>query len=409
MPDGWAMSTVGEVCQMVKRGRAPLYADEGLLVISQKCVREENRLDLDPARCTDVDNRPVPEWSLVRAGDTLVASTGRGTLGRAAFVSSLPVDATVDSHVTIVRPLPELVVPAFLGLVLSSMRAELEAYGSGSTNQTELSREAISNISFRLPPLGVQRRVVDLVDAVDTARAEAQRLAERSVAAENAIRSTVMDELLATQSTRLAEVVQVTNGRQRSPKHAQGDHMHRYVRAANVKDGALVLDEPMFMNFTPQEQVRYRLVPGDVLVTEGCGSRSQIGASCQWAGEIEGVVCFQNHLLRLRTKDEAALPQRFVYQWALWAFRTGVFAEIATGTNIFSLGTGRVSELSFPRAEPTAFRQALGILEEAEHHSKAAIAEADALSRLRSALLGELLSGEREIPGSYDDLVGLVA
>ena len=283
-------------------------------------------------------------------------------------------------------------------------------HAAGTVNRRRsLAYKAFAELRVDVPPLVVQRRVVDLVDAVETARAEAQRLAERSVAAENAIRSTVMDELLATQSTRLAEVVQVTNGRQRSPKHAQGDDMHRYVRAANVKDGALVLDEPMFMNFTPQEQVRYRLVPGDVLVTEGCGSRSQIGASCQWAGEIEGVVCFQNHLLRLRTKDEAALPQRFVYQWALWAFRTGVFAEIATGTNIFSLGTGRVSELSFPRAGLAAFHQALGILEEAEHHSKAAVAEADALSRLRSALLGELLSGEREIHGSYDELVGLVA
>ena len=188
----WATTTVGDVVRLVKRGRAPAYADDGLVVLSQKCVREENTLELGAARCTDADKRPIPDWAYVTVGDTLVASTGRGTLGRASYVAALPFDATVDSHVTIVRPESELVLPAYLGLVLSAMRSELEAYGSGSTNQTELSREAISSISIPLPPGSVQHDIVNLIDAFDSAIRPISSIVE----ALTSVRSSMLDELL---------------------------------------------------------------------------------------------------------------------------------------------------------------------------------------------------------------------
>ena len=78
--------------------------------------------------------------------------------------------------------------------------------------------------------------------------------------------------------------------------------MVRYLRAANVKDGSLDLSDVKEMDFNPAEQVTYALRPGDVLVTEGAGSLAAVGASAVWDGELDGIVCFQNTLLRLRAK-----------------------------------------------------------------------------------------------------------
>src|SRR5438128_832002 len=83
---------------------------------------------------------------------------------------------------------------------------------------------------------------------------------------------------------RLGDRVEITMGRQRSPKHAQGDHVIPYLRAANIKDGELALESILEMNFAPAEQEKFGLRLGDVLVTEGCGSLAQIGASAQWNG-----------------------------------------------------------------------------------------------------------------------------
>ncbi|MER7208867.1 restriction endonuclease subunit S [Streptosporangium sp. NPDC000239] len=144
--------------------------------------------------------------------------------------------------------------------------------------------------------------------------------------------------------TSLRGVAEVALGRQRAPQHADGPHMVPYLRAANVKDGELALDDVMSMNFTPQEQKTFSLIPGDVLVTEGSGSLSSVGAAAVWAGEIGGAVCFQNTLLRLRPR-QGVTDGRFLGWWARSAFGSGLFASIATGANIYHVSAERVRSL----------------------------------------------------------------
>lgn len=116
--------------------------------------------------------------------------------------------------------------------------------------------------------------------------------------------------------------------------------MTRYLRAANVKDGALDLDDVLSMNFTPSEQRIFSLRPGDVLITEGSGSLTAVGASARWSGEMSGAVCFQNTLVRLRALR--LTDSGFLSWWCRHAFASGLFASIATGANIFHLSAERV-------------------------------------------------------------------
>jgi type I restriction enzyme S subunit len=116
------------------------------------------------------------------------------------------------------------------------------------------------------------------------------------------------------------------------------------MRAANVSDGRLNLEDVKEMNFTPGEQLVFALRPGDVLVTEGSGSLGAVGASAVWRGEIPGTVCFQNTLLRLRPRDGQTDP-RFLAWWSRATFADGVYASIASGANIFHLSADRVRAL----------------------------------------------------------------
>lgn len=144
----------------------------------------------------------------------------------------------------------------------------------------------------------------------------------------------------------------VALGRQRSPEHESGPFMTRYLRAANVKDGSLDLTDVKEMNFTPAERGVFALRPGDVLVTEGAGSLTAVGASAVWNGEVTGAVCFQNTLLRLRpTGDTNA---RFLAWWARHAYTSGLFASVASGANIFHLSAERVRSLPTLRPPPRA-------------------------------------------------------
>lgn len=162
----WISAPVSDITTLIKRGKAPLYADTGMLVLNQRCIRA-NKIDLEPARFTDSSKRPLPKYALVAPSDVLVTSTGRGTVGRSALAPDLDEPFTVDSHVSIVRPDSERVSPGYLALVLSARQADLVSLQSGSTTQTELSPTAIGSVVVPVPPIAEQCRIVDVMAAVD--------------------------------------------------------------------------------------------------------------------------------------------------------------------------------------------------------------------------------------------------
>ena len=296
-------------------------------------------------------------------------------------------------------------VPEFLNLVMCQPpvwgQVWRESTGSTATSRNRWKEDRFLAWQLLLPSVAEQRRIVDLIHHVDQPHDRAHVVAQRARRLGDAVR----DEWFTERSTLarpLRSVVEVTNGRLRNPRNASGPHMTRYVRSANVQDGRLDLDEPMHMNFTPAEQKRYALRPGDVLVTEGSGSRASIGASCQWHGQIPGVVCFQNHLLRLRPLPGCGLPPSLIYQWALWSHRTGRFAEIATGTNILSLGVERVAAMSIPVDQPAEVLALVSTMEAIQGEEHAATALAASTAGLRSAVLSALLSGDDQLTPSYD-------
>lgn len=143
---------------------------------------------------------------------------------------------------------------------------------------------------------------------------------------------------------RVSQAVDVRLGRQRSPAHEQGGHPICYLRSANITDGALDLTDVKSMNFTPAEQAVFRLREGDILVTEGSGSREAVGASAVWRGNLPGTTCFQNTLLRLRPRA-GVTDGRFVAWWARHAHGSGQFAAGATGANILHLGSDGIKRI----------------------------------------------------------------
>lgn len=143
------------------------------------------------------------------------------------------------------------------------------------------------------------------------------------------------------------QLAEVDLGRQRSPEHEDGEFMVSYLRSANIGDGVLLLDDVKQMNFTPREQTAFALQSGDVLVTEGSGSRSAVGQSAVWRADLPGVICFQNTVLRIRAR-QARADGRFLAWWARYAHAAGLMATVASGANILHLSAEELRRLPVP-------------------------------------------------------------
>ncbi len=161
IPEGWELKSVSELTQLISRGITPKYNDESgkSFVINQKCIRD-NKLNLELARRQD---KEIPDSKLVQKGDVLINSTGAGTLGRVTQVHEALPDTTVDTHVTIVRPLQEI-SSAWFGAAISNIESYIETLGEGATNQLELKREVIGRIDLVCPAIDIQNQFQKIVE-----------------------------------------------------------------------------------------------------------------------------------------------------------------------------------------------------------------------------------------------------
>ncbi|MBS2966348.1 restriction endonuclease subunit S [Actinocrinis puniceicyclus] len=177
----------------LNRGQSPKYSDcDSMLVINQKCVRD-GRILLGSARKTQTARVHVDRK--LRFGDVLINSTGVGTLGRVGIWSH-DLEATVDSHVTIVRVNPAVVQPIIGGFALLAAQPEIEAMGEGSTGQTELSRAKLGTVKVRIPDFGRNELAARLSALENSSNAVLQEVVSLT-----ALRDTLLPKLMSGQLT----------------------------------------------------------------------------------------------------------------------------------------------------------------------------------------------------------------
>ena len=172
VPDNWAWTTLGEICLFLSRGKSPKYSDSDKTypVFAQKCNLKEGGISLEQARFLDPST--ICKWSeeyKLKTGDVLVNSTGTGTVGRTrlfheSYLKHYPF-VVPDSHVSVIRTASEIKSEFVFAYISSKLIQEyLEDNLAGSTNQKELYIGVLSDLSFPLPPLAEQQRIVTEIE-----------------------------------------------------------------------------------------------------------------------------------------------------------------------------------------------------------------------------------------------------
>ena len=169
IPESWCWCRLGEICNEIKRGKSPKYADKSnFLAFAQKCNVKTGGIDLGLALY--LDEKSITRYSetdnLVQ-GDIVINSTGGGTMGRVGLYET-KVPAGIkgvypDSHVTVIRSIGNI-NQHYLFYVLKLNQPVLEKCGTGSTNQTELKPAVLANFVIPLPPLAEQKRIVKAIE-----------------------------------------------------------------------------------------------------------------------------------------------------------------------------------------------------------------------------------------------------
>lgn len=399
MRDGWREVAVEDVAKVVgggtPRSNVPDFWGGEVAWLTPKDLSDR------PARYTSQGRRSITEAGLKGSGAKVlppgaVLLTSRAPVGYVS-VAAGPI-ATNQGFKSLL--LDDTQIPEFWYYLLGHSTAYLQANSGGSTFQ-EISGAALKRLRFLVPPRDEQERIVDLIAALDTniEAIQTNRINARSALTQ--VRHQIFSGLGGTHGTaRADEVFEMLLGRQKSARQSVGEHVIPYIRAANISDAGFRLGDVQTMNFSPKEQERYCIQPGDVLLVEG----GSLGQSAVWDGDLPGAVGFDKHVIRLRPRNGTS-STAYAFHWTKWAYETGQFDAEATGITIRALGFGRASAMHVAHV-PAAEQQELLEPLEAFEATWAQIGESlERLTALRSNLLTALLSGTHQVPDSYDSLI----
>ncbi len=162
IPNGWSVTVLDELCSFISRGLTPKYDESSNeLILGQTCVRN-NIVTLNNARRHKPKQR-TEKW--VQQWDTLINSTGVGSLGRVGIVYFDMDNIAIDSHITVVRPKSAL-VRHYVGRNLLSRQLEIENMAVGSTGQTELPKDRVKSLPIMLPDENALTRFNAIIEPI---------------------------------------------------------------------------------------------------------------------------------------------------------------------------------------------------------------------------------------------------
>ena len=196
------------------------------------------------------------------------------------------------------------------------------------------------------------------------------------------------------------EAGEVQLGRQRAPRHHNGDHMRPYLRVANVLDNKLDISDVKYMNFTPREFQTFALRPGDVLLNEG-QAPDLLGRPAIYRGEIEGC-CFQKTLLRFRAND-GTMPEFALLVFRHYMYSGGFKRESRITTNIGHLTRVRFVAMEFPLPPIDEQRLIVERAGQAEDEADTEIASVPDTSKLKQSILSAAFQGRLVAPSPNDE------
>ena len=168
IPNTWCFSRLQAITiKDIKRGKAPKYTENSdILVFAQKCNLKAGGINLELAQFLEeniIEKYPNSEY--MQYGDTVINSTGTGTLGRVGFYKIKGKKVVPDSHVTTVR-VSDTISKEYVYYFLKSRQSILEKSGEGSTNQKELKPDTIKQLIVPLPPYNEQLQIIKKIKQI---------------------------------------------------------------------------------------------------------------------------------------------------------------------------------------------------------------------------------------------------
>lgn len=394
MREGWSETTLDGIADVIM-GQSP----EG------KSYNQEGKgLPFMQGSAEFGEHNPTPEkWcsdpkKIAEPGNLLLSV--RAPVGDTNFANQR---IAVGRGLSIIRANKKSLTE-FIRLVIQLNVAELIA-SSGSGMFASITGKNLREFKVNLPPLPEQKRIVDLVSSVDSYIEALQHQFESSKRSRNA----VLHKLLTAggddwTETTLGEICAdglFGDGDWVESKDQDPEGDYRLLQLADIGDGNFLDKSDRWMN---QEQFMRlgctKLEINDVLIAR---MPDPIGRACLFPEGLP-VCATVVDVAIVRTGNET-LQKFLVLLINSSDFRTEAFS-LLTGTTRQRISRGNLAKITFKIPSPEKQLEIVNLISLFDSEITQTTRVVEEAKQLRSGLLSDLLSGEHEIPASYDKVIG---
>ena len=364
IPEGWEVSQLKYATRWKSEKGCPdapvlsLYRDFGVV---PKDSRDDNHnvtsLDTSNYKVVDIGDLVINKMKAWQG--SMAVSDYRGIVSPAYHVCS------ITSNKVNKRYLHHLLRnPAYL--------PEYARLSTGMRiGQWDLGFDDFKNIPFLIPPLDEQEKIADYLDngcasldaILDKTRASIEEYKKlKQAVITQAVTKGVRGEREMKDSgvewigeipkewrkTQLRHCATIKSGITLGKSYSKDTVLieRPYLRVANVQGGYVDLNDLATIEVTPDEDLKYRLHSGDVLMTEG-GDRDKLGRGCVWHGEIEPCL-HQNHVFAVQTNETILLPEFLEYLTASNVGRSYFDVTAIKTTNLACTSSSKVLAFTIP-------------------------------------------------------------
>jgi type I restriction enzyme S subunit len=276
---------------------------------------------------------------------------------------------------------------------------EIERVSTGTTASRNRWKEAqFNDYKVALPPLTEQRRIVDVIAAVD---AQIEALAQETRAGE--VMALASAGAHVTDRAPLGRAVRARGGK-RLPKGvplSETSTDHPYLRVTDMADLGFRRTE---IRYVPDEAwpaiQRYTVRTGEIVISI-VGTIGRLALVPEWA---DGANLTENAAV-VDVLDVVRLDPTWLAIWLTSAAGQHEIQRVTVGTSQPKLALSRIPLIEVPDLRLDEQQRVASAALSALRTVERARSEVANLRRFRSTLLTALLNQEIEVPESYDDLL----
>jgi type I restriction enzyme S subunit len=397
MRDGWRETSLGDIAEVIGGGTPSTaiaeYWDGGIVWLTPtEITSQDGKVVSDSIRkITDLGFKNSGAQMLPR--DSVIL-TSRASVGYVALAGK---DLCTNQGFQSLIP-KQYVLAKFLMFWIQQNRPEFESRSAGSTFK-EISKSNVKSIKLQLPPLSEQKRIVDLISSVDSYIEALQRQLESAKKSRNA----VLHEILQAGGDDWVEgkVGDISVLRYGYTESANWDPIGpKFLRITDIQDGQVNWDLVPYCKISDADLGLQQLKDGDLVFAR---TGATTGKSFLVTNPPDSVSA--SYLIRLRPDQSKVNP----YYLSIFFQSENYWQQVMAGTSGSAQGGVNASKLSHLKIQiPPLSRQKMisDLIEEMDIHASKIRDSLNRSQDLRNSMLSDLLSGEHQIPASYDKVIG---